>query len=117
MIDRSKKLQARFYETPAGSEPVREWLKSLSADDRMVVGKDIAKVEFGWQIGMPYCRSLGSGLWEVRSDISDRCVARVLFCIVGNRMVLLHSFVKKTQRTPAFELELARRRMKDIKDD
>jgi phage-related protein len=115
MIDQAKKLHARFYETPAGSEPVRVWLKGLSANDRRTGGKDIAKVEYGWPIGMPYCRSMGGGLWEVRSDISDGCIARVLFCIAGGGMVLLHGFIKKTQQTPARELNLAKNRMKEIK--
>jgi hypothetical protein len=76
MIDRTKKLQASFYATSGGREPVREWLLSLPAADRATIGKDIAKVEFGWPIGMPYCRSLGGGLWEVRSDVSDGRIAR-----------------------------------------
>lgn len=114
MIDRSKKLQVQFYETPGGKEPVRDWFKDFAPDDRKIVGKDIAKVEFGWPIGMPYCRAMGGGLWEVRSNISDGRVARVLFAIVKSQMVLLHAFVKKSQRTPDRELELARKRMKDI---
>jgi phage-related protein len=114
MIDRSKKLQAAFYETPGGREPVREWLKTLTPEDRKIVGKDIAKVEFGWPIGMPYCRAMGAGLWEVRSDISGRRIARVLFAIANGRMVLLHAFIKKTRQTPANKLTLAKRRMKEI---
>ena len=117
MIDRTKKLQASFYETPGGKEPVREWLRSLQREDRAIIGKDIAKVEFGWPLGMPYCRNLGTGLWEVRSDISDGRTARVLFCNAGGRMVLLHGFVKKTQRTPIPDLDLAKRRMKEIVND
>ena len=117
MVDRAKKLQVQFYETPAGSEPVRAWLKSLAPDDRKIIGKDITKVEFGWPIGMPYCRSLGAGLWEVRSDISDRRIARVLFCITSGRMVLLLGFIKKTQQTPKQELDLAVKRMKEINDE
>jgi phage-related protein len=114
MIGAPKKLPGRFYETPGGKEPVRDCLKKLSPADRIVVGKDIAKVEFGWPIGMPYCRSLGGGLWEVRCDLSDGRIARVLFFIADGTMVLLHGFIKKTQKTPATELELARRRMKEI---
>jgi phage-related protein len=114
MIDRSKKPQAAFYETPGGSEPVREWLKALVPEDRRIVGKDIAKVEFGWPIGMPYCRAMGGGLWEVRSDISDGRIARVLFAVARGRMVLLHAFIKKTRQTLASELALAKRRMKEI---
>lgn len=85
MIDRSKKITARFYLTPTGRKPVREWLLELSEDDRRVVGKDIQKVEFGWPIGMPYCRRLAHGLWEVRSNLSGGRIARVIFSIVGGR--------------------------------
>jgi phage-related protein len=93
---------------------VREWLLERSKDDRRVVGKDIQKVEFGWPIGMPYCRPLGRGLWEVRSDLSGGRIARVIFCIAGGEMVLLHGFEKKSQKTPTQDIELALRRKKDI---
>jgi phage-related protein len=109
-----KKLPAVFYETPNGTEPVRDWLLDLKDEDRRIVGKDIAKVEFGWPVGMPYCRSMGSGLWEVRSHISDGRITRVLFCIGEDCMILLHAFTKKTQATPKGDLELARKRMKEI---
>ena len=114
MIDRSKKLAAFFYQTPSGREPVREWIKALSPEDRQIVGRDIQKVEFGWPIGMPYCRSLGKGLWEVRSDLSGGKIARVIFCTVRGRMALLHGFIKKTQKTPPKDLELALKRMNDM---
>ena len=114
MIDRTKKLRARFYQTASGAEPVRAWLKELSPDDKKIVGKDIAKVEFGWPIGMPYCRALGSGLWEVRSELSRGRIGRVFFCMANAEMVLLHAFIKKSQQTPDAELKLARKRMKEI---
>ena len=63
---------------------------------------------------MPLCRPLGSGLWEVRSDITDGRIARVLFCVEAGRMVLLHALIKKTQKTPAVDLELAIKRKKEI---
>jgi phage-related protein len=112
--EQPKKLPARFYATAGGTEPVKDWLKALALDDRKVVGKDIAKVEFGWPIGMPYCRAMGAGLWEVRSSISDGRIARVLFCIANGTMVLLHAFIKKTRATPAADLDLARKRMKEL---
>ena len=93
---------------------MREWLLSLDPEDRREIGKDIQKVEFGWPIGMPYCRPLGRGLWEVRSDISSGRIARMLFCILDAEMVLLHGFVKKTQKTPPPEIALALRRMKEL---
>jgi len=71
-------------------------------------------VEFSWPIGMPLCRALGNGLWEVRSDITLGRIARVLFCIHEGRMVLLHGFIKKTQKTPASDLVLALKRKKEI---
>ena len=106
MASSLKKLQARFFETATGRKPVKEWLLDLTRDDRRVVGKDIQKVEFGWPIGMPYCRPLGHGLWEVRSDLTDGKIARVIFCIVAGEMVLLNGFIKKTQKTPAQEIDL-----------
>ncbi len=114
LIDRSKKLPASFYQSGTGREPVREWILTLSPEDRRSVGRDIQKVEFGWPLGMPYCRSFGAGLWEIRSDISDGKTARVIFCVLQERMVLLHSFVKKSQKTPPNDLRLALKRMKEI---
>lgn len=114
MFDRSKKLPAFFYESAFGNRPVREWILGLTAEDRKVVGRDIQKVEFGWPLGMPYCRSLGNGPWEVRSDLTDGRIGRVIFCVGRERMVLLHGFVKKTQKTPPQDLRLALRRMKEV---
>jgi len=83
-------------------------------EDRKLIGRDIQKVEFGWPLGMPYCRSLGSGLWEVPSDLTDGKVGRVIFCVTRERMVLLHGFVKKTQKTPEQDLKLSVKRMKEV---
>lgn len=109
-----KKLPAAFYATASGNEPVRDWLKGLNSEDRRILGQDIATAEFGWPVGMPLCRSLGKGLFEIRSDISGKRIARVIFAVVDEQMVLLHGFVKKSQRTPKPDLELAARRLKDI---
>ena len=113
MIDRSK-FPAFFYETATGNRPTREWILGLSLEDRKLIGRDIQKIEFGWPLGMPYCRSLGSGLWEVRSDLTDGRIGRVIFCVARERMVLRHGFVKKTQKSPAQDLKLALRRMKEV---
>jgi phage-related protein len=109
-----KRLPAAFYQLASGREPVREWLKLLPDEDRKVVGEDIKDVEFSWPIGMPLCRALGKGLWEVRSELKGGRIARVLFCVHDSRMVLLHAFIKKTQKTPQAELELALNRRKEI---
>jgi len=109
-----KRLPAFFYALPSGREPVREWLKGLSNADRKIIGEDIKDVEFAWPIGMPLCRSLDGGLWEVRSQLSQGRIARVAFCVHRGRMVLLHGFIKKSQKTPASDLRLAKERMKNI---
>jgi phage-related protein len=99
---------------PSGREPVRDWLKELEAADRKIIGEDIKDVEFSWPIGMPLCRPLSDGLWEVRSQLTQGRIARVLFCTADSRMVLLHAFVKKTRKTPDADLALARKRMKEL---
>lgn len=106
-----KKIEAIFFRTATGGEPVREWLKSLSPiEDRKQIGIDIKAVEFGWPIGMPVCRPLGDGIYEVRSDLGQNRIGRVLFYIdARSRMVLLHGFIKRTQKTPADDLDLARK--------
>jgi phage-related protein len=114
MIDRSKKITARFYRSAMSRNPVRDWLIKLDKEDRRIIGKDIQKVEFGWPIGMPYCRALGHGIWEVRSDLSGSRIARVIFSIVAGEMVLLHGFEKKTQKTPTHDIELALKRKREI---
>ena len=114
MIDRTKKLSARFYESVGGREPVRSWLLELDAADRRTLGTAIAKVEFGWPIGLPSCRPMGDGLFEIRTHISDGRIGRILFGIFDGRMVLLHGFIKKTRATPRDDLDLARKRLKEI---
>lgn len=110
-----KKIQAAFYRTEQSAEPVRDFLRGLSREDRRIVGNDIATVEYGWPIGKPVCAPLGAGLWEVRSTLSTNRIARVIFMIHEGEMVLLHGFIKKTQKTPQDDLNLARKRMKEVK--
>lgn len=109
-----KRLPAAFFALSSGREPVREWLKALPAADRKAVGEDIKDVEFSWPIGMPLCRALGGGLWEVRSNLPLGRIARVLFCVCDGRMVLLHGFIKKSQKTPNVERDVATKRMKAL---
>jgi len=105
-----KRVPAIFFRTQAGGEPVRDWLKNLPlSEDRKRIGEDIKTVEFGWPIGMPVCRPLGDGIYEVRTSLAQNRIARVLFYIdKKGRMVLLHGFIKKTQKTSVEDLELAR---------
>jgi phage-related protein len=102
-----RRLNAIFFKTDLGSEPVREWLVSLPKADRKKIGDDILKVQYCWPISKPLVANLGGGLWEVRSRLADR-IARVIFHVEGRTMVLLHGFIKKTQKTPKIELDLAR---------
>lgn len=106
-----KRVRVVFFRTEAGGEPVREWLKSLPYDeDRKRIGADIKTVEFGWPLGMPVCRPLGDGIYEARTHLTHNRIARVLFYVDRRkRMILLHGFIKKTQKTPDEDLELARR--------
>jgi len=104
----------RFYRTDTGREPALEWLRSLEREDRRTVGLDLMRVQLGWPIGMPLVRSLKHGLWEVRSQLPSARIARLLLCFHQNQIVVLHGFIKKTRSTPAEDLELARRRMKEV---
>ncbi len=114
MSENLKKLVAVFYQASSGKEPVREWLKALPEEDRKTIGKDIATVEFAWPVGMPLCRALQGGLWEVRSSLQHGRISRVLFFNLKSQMVLLHGFIKKTQKTPAKDLQIAEKRMKEV---
>jgi phage-related protein len=112
--DPRKRLKAEFFATEAGSEPVRTFLTdALSRQDRRRVGHDIRTVEYGWPVGMPVCRDLRNGLLEVRTRLDDR-ICRVLFAIYGDRMVLLHAFIKKTNKTPKRDLDTALQRKRQL---
>jgi phage-related protein len=114
MIKTLKRLPAIFYETASGNKPVRAWLRGLDPDDRHTIGIDLMKVEFGWPIGMPVCRPLSHGLWEVRSSLMSGREARIIFCIHEQRMVMLHSFFKKTQKMPQRDFDLALKRKQEV---
>jgi len=104
-------LKVIFFKTDTGNEPVREWLKALSKEDCKIIGSDILTVQYAWPAGKPLVDSLGDGIWEVRSRLDNR-IARTLFALVDQEIVLLHGFIKKQQKTPVDELELARKRKK-----
>jgi len=105
-----------FYRTDAGNEPVREWLKGLKREDRKTIGQDVKTAQYGWPLGMPLIRKLEPGLWEVRSHIAQG-VARVIFTVDRGVMVLLHAFVKKSQKTPLGDLKTARQRLADLREE
>ena len=108
-METNRRLEVVFYRTASGNEPVREWLQGLGKPDKQAIGGDIKTVQYGWPLGMPVVRKLESGLWEVRSTLENR-IARVIFTVHGDKMVLLHGFIKKSQKTPPEDLKLAKER-------
>ena len=109
-----QKVPVVFYKTAAGVVVVREWLHSLPEADRSIIGRDLMRVQYRWPVGMPLCRPLGGGLWEVRSDLPSSRIARLLFCFNKGRLVVLHGFIKKTKKAPADEIEIARKRKDEL---
>ena len=113
MTEDLKPIPLRFWRSTTGREPVREWLTELPHDDRRIIGRDIAKVQFGWPIGLPVCRPLSGGLWEVRSSLPSKREARVLFGFHEGELIAVHAFIKKTQKTSNDDLSLARQRFQE----
>lgn len=112
-----KILHARFYKSTGGGEPVKIWLLALDKSDRRTIGEDIFTLEHSWPIGKPKCSAMKGyrGLYEVRSNISNGRITRILFTIVASEMILLHGFIKKTQKTPQRDLDLAAQRLNEVK--
>jgi len=109
-----RKIPLVFFRTEAGKEPVREWLKGLLEAERHAIGKDLLRAQWRWPAGMPLCRPLGNGLWEVRTDLPTKRTGRVLLCLCREHLVALHGFIKKTRTTPDEDLALARKRQKEL---
>lgn len=110
------KIDLVFYRTNAGNEPVREWLLGLESENRREVGLDLQRVQYRWPVGMPLLRPLGEGLFEVRTNLPGKTVARVFVCFHGGELYALHGFIKKTRQTPAEEMKLARKRKKEVEN-
>ena len=109
-----RKIPLIFYRTLVGSEPVREWLKRLDEAERQAIGKDLLRAQWRWPVGMPLCRPMGNGLWEIRTDLPAKRTARVLLCLYREHLVALHGFIKKTRATPESDLATARKRQKEL---
>ncbi len=107
-------IPVNFYRSDTGREPVRDWLKDLGRPDTLVIGEDIRVVQMGWPLGLPACRPMGDGLYEIRSSLPNGRIARVLFCFHKNTIVLLHGFIKKTEKTPVGDLRLAKERQETV---
>ncbi len=114
---RPQKMPLFFYRSGPENEPVLEWLKRLPTIERQAIGKDLLRAQWRWPVGMPLCRPLGNGLWEVRTDLPTKRTARVLLCVYHEQLVALHGFIKKTRTTPDNDLALARKRQKELEQD
>ncbi|WP_309622511.1 type II toxin-antitoxin system RelE/ParE family toxin [Novosphingobium sp.] len=110
------KIELVFFKTLVGNELVRDWLIGLPLAHRREIGLDLQRVQYRWPIGMPLVRPIGKGLFEVRTALPDGTIARVMFCFEGGVLFALHGFIKKTQATPASDLEIARKRQKDVQN-
>ena len=111
---RPAKTPLVFYRTAAGNEVILDWLRSLDEADRHAIGQDLMRVQYRWPVGMPLCRPLGDGLWEARCALPSKRIARVVFCVAADRLIAVHAFIKKTQKTPVDDLALARRRAREF---
>jgi phage-related protein len=112
--DQPRKVPLVFFRTLAEGEPVREWLKELPEAERHLIGKDLLRAQWRWPIGMPLCRPMGDGLWEIRTDLPTKRTSRVLLCLHRDHLVALHGYIKKTRKTPDEDLKIARKRKKEL---
>lgn len=112
----AQKIELVFYQTHSGNQPVRDWLVGLSLVRRREIGLDLQRVQYRWPVGMPLVRPMGKGLFEVRTPLSDGTTARVMICFHDGELYALHGFIKKTQTTPAADLETARKRQKEVQN-
>jgi phage-related protein len=109
-----RKIPLIFFKTLAGNEPVRDWLKELPEAERHAIGRDLMRAQWRWPVGMPLCRAMGNGLWEIRTDLPTQRTARILLCLYQGHLVALHGFIKKTRKTPEEDLTLTRKRQKEL---
>jgi phage-related protein len=110
------KIELFFYQTEGGSKPVRDWLKGLDEADRKAIGMDLMRVQYRWPVGMPLCRSMKDGMWEVRTSLPSKTISRVMICFHEGGLYALHGFIKKTQATPEADLKLAQKRKKEVEN-
>ena len=101
-----------FYRTASGRDVIKEWLRSFDKADRAILGEDLKTVQIGFPMGLPLCRSLGQSLWEVRSSLPGNREARMIFFhdSKAKSLVVVHGFIKKSQKTPKAEIEIALKR-------
>ena len=108
------KIPLVFFRTMTGREPVRDWLRGLEKAERQSIGMDLLRAQWRWPAGMPLCRPMGDGLWEIRTDLPTQRTARVVLCLYHEHLVALHGFIKKTPATPESDIATARKRQKEL---
>ena len=113
-MDRKEPLQTVFFETEGGNQPVRDFLLERTREDRKEIGSDIFSVQKGFPLGLPLVEKLDTNLWEVRSHIPDG-ICRIIFTVWQGTMILLHGFVKKSQKIPSKELQTAKNRLTEFR--
>jgi len=109
-----RKIPLIFFRTAAGNEPVREWLKGLPEVERRAIGEDLQRTQWRWPVGMPLCRPMRRGLWEIRTNLATKRSARVFISLYRERLVVLHGFIKKARKTPDDDVALARARKMEL---
>lgn len=110
-------FEVYFFATPAGNEPALEFIKTFEKPERVIIGENLKTVQFGWPIGMPICSPLGDGIYEVRTSLSSKREVRILFFQHGDVIVVVHAFLKKTQKTPKADKDIALARKREFENN
>ena len=113
LMEPNNRLSVVFYKTDNGNEPVREWLLSMGKKEKKRIGQEIKLVQYGWPLGMPVVKKLEKDIWEIRIKLLGKIV-RILFTVLNDQIVLLHGFIKKTQKISKQDLDIARDRVKNM---
>lgn len=103
-------FSVEFYETPQGTFPAEEFIDGQDVKMQAKLYRLIELLEMkGGELREPYSKALGDGIFELRAQQSGNVTRVLYFFVVGRRVILTNGFVKKTQKTPAFEVEIAKR--------
>ena len=114
-VQEPRKISLIFFRAQSNEEPVREWLRGLSQGERRAIGSDLLKAQWRWPVGMPLCRPMGKGMWEVRTNLPNNRTARVFISHHERHLVALHGYIKKTRATPDEDVALVRKRQRELK--
>lgn len=109
-------MKIRFYKTPAGNEPARDFLKDQGKEDRKKIGGDLLRVQETYpKVGMPLVEPVGKKIWAIRINLPGHWV-RIFYIVWQKSIVLLHAVLKKTNKLDQDDLEIAQERAKDLRD-